>query len=299
MPKFRIGGVWSIVWFCVLSVSLAWAVAAPLWLGNGIYDTKLPVIASFMMFTPTVAVLVIALAERRIRSFSSDVGLWPINRPGKFVVAIVLSYVIPLGLILQAPFIGTWLGVFPGDLENYTILHILAGEEGPFQYLLGQAGLIAVASLMNSVLALGEEIGWRGWLWSRLQAYGQLISIVISGGIWGIWHAPLILLGYNYPFATGPWGVMAMCGMCIVFGAFLGWLRNFSDSVWPAALAHGVFNASVGLVSLFIVMGAPLDTTQASILGWSGWLLPTLVIAVMLLCGAYNLKRTTNLSTIR
>ncbi|TFH57774.1 CPBP family intramembrane metalloprotease [Glutamicibacter arilaitensis] len=144
-----------------------------------------------------------------------------------------------------------------------------------------------------------EEIGWRGWLWSRLQAYGQLISIVISGGIWGIWHAPLILLGYNYPFATGPWGVMAMCGMCIVFGAFLGWLRNFSDSVWPAALAHGVFNASVGLVSLFIVMGAPLDTTQASILGWSGWLLPTLVIAVMLLCGAYNLKRTTNLSTIR
>ena len=90
-----------------------------------------------------------------------------------------------------------------------------------------------------------------------------------------------------------------MCGVCIVFGAFLGWLRNFSDSVWPAALAHGVFNASVGLVSLFIVMGAPLDTTQASILGWSGWLLPTLVIAFMLLCGAYNLKRTTNLSTIR
>ncbi|MGH3651457.1 CPBP family intramembrane glutamic endopeptidase [Glutamicibacter sp.] len=252
-----------------------------------------------MMFTPTIAALVIAIAERRVKSFTTDVGIWPIKRPGKFVIALVLSYVIPLGLILQAPFVGTWLGVFPGDLENFTVLHFVSGQSGPTSYLLGQAGLIVVASLFNSLFASGEEIGWRGWLWVRLQPYGQLAAILISGVIWGIWHAPLVLLGYNYPMATGPWGVLAMCGMCIVFGAFLGWLRTYSGSVWPAALAHGAFNASVGLVSLFMMMGVPLDATKASIMGWSGWILPGLVIAIMFSIGAFMPQRTTSLSTAR
>ncbi|MEF9873907.1 MULTISPECIES: CPBP family intramembrane glutamic endopeptidase [Micrococcaceae] len=289
----------SIVCFCVLSVVLAWAVALPLWMGEGINDAKLPGIAMAMMFTPTIAALVIAIVERRLTSFTSEVGLWPIKRPGKFAIALVLSYVIPLGLILQAPFIGTWLGVFPGDLQNFTVLRVVSGQEGPTIYLLGQAGLIVVAGLMNSLFALGEEIGWRGWLWIRLQPYGQLVSILVSGVVWGIWHAPLVLLGYNYPMATGAWGVMAMCGMCTVFGAFLGWLRTYSDSVWPAALAHGAFNASVGLVSLFMVMGVPLDATKASIMGWSGWILPGIVIAAMLLKGAFKPQWAKDLSTGR
>lgn len=289
----------SIVCFCVLSMALAWAVALPLWRGDGINDARLPGIATAMMFTPTVAALMIAIAERRVKSFPADVGLWPIKRPGKFLIALVLSYMIPLALILQAPLVGTWLGVFPGDLESFTVLHFVSGEAGPAKYLLGQAGVIVIASLFNTLFALGEEVGWRGWLWVRLQSYGQLPAILISGAIWGAWHAPLVLLGYNYPMATGPWGVLAMCGMCIVFGAFLGWLRTYSDSVWPTALAHGAFNASAGLVSLFMVLGVPLDATKGSILGWSGWILPGLVIAVMIPFGAFKQQRTKNLSPLR
>ena len=280
-------------------MALAWTVALPLWLGEGINDARLPGIATAMMFTPAIAALVIAIAERRVKNFATDVGLWPIKRRGKFVIALVLSYVIPLVLILQAPFVGTWLGVFPGDLESFTVLHFVSGEAGPAKYLLGQTGVIVIASLFNTLFALGEEIGWRGWLWVRLQRCGQVAAILISGVIWGTWHAPLVLLGYNYPMATGAWGVLAMCGMCIVFGAFLGWLRTYSDSVWPAALAHGTFNASAGLVSLFMVMGVPLDATKGSILGWSGWILPGLVIAVMIAFGAFKRQRTKDLSTYR
>ena len=69
-----------------------------------------------------------------------------------------------------------------------------------------------------------------------------------------------------------------MCGVCVVLGAFLGWIRTFSDSVWPAALAHGVFNASVGLTSLFMAVGASIDSTESSIMGWSGWVAPAVVI---------------------
>ena len=169
-----------------------------------------------MMFTPTIAALVIAIVERRLTSFTSEVGLWPIKRPGKFAIALVLAYVIPLGFILQAPFIGTWLGVFPGDLQNFTVLRVVSGQEGPTIYLLGQAGLIVVAGLMNSLFALGEEIGWRGWLWIRLQPYGQLVSILVSGVVWGIWHAPLVLLATTIRWLRAC-GESWLCAACVPY----------------------------------------------------------------------------------
>ncbi|WP_404285398.1 CPBP family intramembrane glutamic endopeptidase [Glutamicibacter arilaitensis] len=243
-----------------------------------------------MMMTPTIAALSMSLLQRRGKQFLKEVGLVPIGKPARFLTAVLLAYLLPIALIIQAPIIGTWLGVFPGDLDQFMILNLVAGTDGPAKYLLGQAGIILVAGLMNLIPALGEEIGWRGWLWPKLQPLGQLPAILSSGVIWGIWHAPLILLGYNYPFAKGAWGLAAMCGMCIVVGAIFAWLRTFSGSVWPAALAHGVFNASVGLVSLFMVMGSMLDSTKASILGWSGWILPAVVIVLMVLAGAFRTK---------
>lgn len=278
---------------------LAWCVALPLWLGEGIHDENFPFVASTMMFTPAAAALVISLVEGHGRTFIRDVGLWPIRKPKRFVVAMLLAYLVPIFLIVQAPVVGTWLGVFPGDLENFALLHFIAGAEGPGRYLLGQAVLIVVASLVNTIFALGEEIGWRGWLWNRLARLGQIPKILVSGVIWGLWHAPLVLLGYNYPFATGAWGVVAMCGMCTIFGAFLGWLRTLSGSVWPAALAHGVFNAGAGLVALFMMMGAPLNAMQASIMGWSGWILPGAIILIMVKVGAFKDPGTGELSTTR
>lgn len=285
--------------FCAISMLLAWGVALPLWFGAGILDPRLGLIASIMMFTPTIAVLVVAMFEGRVKTFIRDVGIWPVRRPVRFLVAMVLAYLIPLALIIQAPYVGTWLGVFPGDLEHFTVLHFIAGADGPAKYLLGQAGLIAIAGLVNTFFAMGEEIGWRGWLWIRLQKYGTVPAILLSGVIWGLWHAPLILLGYNYPFARGAWGLAAMCGLCIILGAFLGWIRSFSDSVWPAALAHGVFNASAGLVAIFMAMGASLDATEASIMGWSGWIIPGVVIVIMISCGAFKRSIGPALSTVR
>ncbi len=256
-------------------------------------------VALAMMLTPSVAALIVSCLEGRLKRFLSDVGIWPIHRPARWFLSLLLAIVIPVFLILQAVFIGSWIGVFPGDLQNFTVLRIVSAQDGLARFLTEQAGLLLVAGLVNLLPALGEEIGWRGWLWPRLQPLGQLPAILISGIVWGIWHAPLILLGYNYPLANGAGGVISMCGMCIIVGAFFAWLRSMSNSVWPAALAHGIFNASAGLVSLFVVMGAILDTQKASILGWSGWILPGLVIIVMLLLGAFRQPAESGLSTFR
>ena len=111
---------------------------------------------------------------------------------------------------------------------------------------------------------------------------GVVPALLISGVIWGLWHAPLILLGYNYPGAPGWLGLTAMVGMCIVFGAIFGWLRLRSDSVWPAALAHAAFNGAAGSYLLFAMAGETIDTTQATVLGWSGWIVPLALVVVLI-----------------
>ena len=117
---------------------------------------------------------------------------------------------------------------------------------------------------------------------------GVLPAILLSGVIWGLWHAPLILLGYNYPLAPGWLGLMAMCGMCILIGAVFSWLRIRSGTVWAPALAHGAFNAAAGFSLVFVAAGEVIDTTQATVLGWSGWIVPLVLVVVLALTGQFS-----------
>ncbi|MBM4454282.1 MAG: CPBP family intramembrane metalloprotease, partial [Chloroflexi bacterium] len=59
-------------------------------------------------------------------------------------------------------------------------------------------GLIAGITV-NAVAGFGEELGWRGLLQKEFGFMGFWRSSALIGVIWGIWHAPLILLGHNYP----------------------------------------------------------------------------------------------------
>ena len=59
-------------------------------------------------------------------------------------------------------------------------------------------GLMAGATV-NAVAAFGEEAGWRGLLLHELRGLGFWPASAVIGVIWGLWHAPLILHGHNYP----------------------------------------------------------------------------------------------------
>jgi membrane protease YdiL (CAAX protease family) len=98
-------------------------------------------------------------------------------------------------------------------------------------------------TLIGSVFALGEEIGWRGFLTPRLHArYGFVRSSLLTGAIWAVWHYPL-LLGADYNAGT-PWWYGLSCFTIMVIGvSFLfAWLRLASGSVWPAMLLHASHN---------------------------------------------------------
>jgi membrane protease YdiL (CAAX protease family) len=143
---------------------------------------------------------------------------------------------------------------------------------------------VLLAPVLNAVFAFGEELGWRGYLLPRLLPLGQWPALLVSGVIWGLWHAPVILLGYNYPAHPVP-GVLMMVGLCVILGILFGWTRLATGSIWPAVIAHGALNGSAATTLLFAKAGTSFDAIHAGITGWTGWILPVLWILMLVLTG--------------
>lgn len=114
------------------------------------------------------------------------------------------------------------------------------------------------APLVNMLFAVGEEAGWRGYLYPRLaERLGSGVKARLLGGvIWGVWHWPIMLLaGYEYGLAY--WGApvlgMALfCLVCICMGILLDLLYEKTGSIWAPALAHGALNAAAGAPMLLL-----------------------------------------------
>ena len=138
---------------------------------------------------------------------------------------------------------------------------------------------ITLAPLFNTLFALGEELGWRGYLLPKLFPLGQGRAILLSGVIWGVWHWPAILQGHNYP--NQPiLGMFLMIGFCVLFGAILSWLYLRTGSPWAPALGHASLNAFAGFPLVFMPgVNMALGGTLTSLVGWIpmilfvGWLI--------------------------
>lgn len=143
-----------------------------------------------------------------------------------------------------------------------------AGELPPPIVLLigGMWSAILAGWTINALFAMGEEYGWRGLLWEELKSKGIVKANIILGVIWGLWHAPLILQGYNYP-GHPLLGVVFMMVFTTGFTFVLTALRERYKSVWPSAAAHGLFNATGGLLALFTVGTSPLLVGPIGIFG--------------------------------
>jgi membrane protease YdiL (CAAX protease family) len=130
------------------------------------------------------------------------------------------------------------------------------------------AAALTIAPLFNTLFALGEELGWRGYLLPKLLPLGQMPAMMISGAIWGIWHAPAILQGHNYPDHP-VLGVGMMIIFTILLGIFFSWLYLKTKSPWAPALAHGTVNAVAGLPLLFLTdVNLSLGGSLTSVSGW-------------------------------
>lgn len=291
-------GLGAIVAYVVLACGLAWLVVLPLWLGDGLREPYALPLMSVMMYMPAVAVVVVLLVLRPVPKGKRlrFLGMWPL-RPAKRVIwMMVVGLLVPPLLVLASTIVATLCGWLRVDLVGFSgYTHLLAsavpaGTPLPPTVVLiaAQAASIPVAAAtINAVAAFGEELGWRGFLVPALRRFGTWASLLVSGVIWGVWHAPIILLGYNFG-RTDVSGVLLMTGGCVVLGVLFGWLRLRSASIWPAVFAHGAFNASAAMYLWFVAAGSAPDPALVLPLGVSGWIVGAVVILVLILSGQFR-----------
>ncbi len=91
--------------------------------------------------------------------------------------------------------------------------------------------------------AAGEELGWRGFMLTRLIDSGLPKPILLSGLIWSLYHLPVIL-GGNYSHTNGNIFISAFLFLfsATAFSYIMAWLRLGTGSVWPCIIAHGAAN---------------------------------------------------------
>lgn len=216
-------------------------------LRGGVESAEFPLWIAGAMFLPGVFALV---HLRREGTSWRSIG-WRLGS----LRAVGLSLTVPavLTLIAFAAIEGSGFGWQPALIEHedgtLTLeLPLLLDTERISHAALALNVLVTgvVLSLITGLLTLGEEVGWRGFFQRRLlERNGLFPSVIFLGIVWALWHAPIILAGFNYE-RTPALGAFVLFPIAAVgVSGWLAWLTLWSRSVWPAVFFHAGIN-SVG-----------------------------------------------------
>ena len=273
-----------LTWFIVIAFVISW----PLFLSTPLFPDLEPAtrqlatqgLWALAMWGPGIAALIATLvvAKRPFRSLRlNTLG------PKRYYL---WAWLLPPVLVVLGGLLTVFIRTGQLDMEFTFMQQQLEATRtqlpiSPGSLVLVQIGQALIfGPLINIIFTMGEELGWRGFLLPKLLPLGQWKALLVSGAIWGIWHAPAIAQGHNYP--DHPiLGILLMIVFCILLGIIIGWMYLNTRSPWVAALAHGSINAWAGLPFLFLKPGfdTALGGALTSIPGWIvmclfiGWLM--------------------------
>lgn len=271
----------AVALFAVLACGLAWLVQIPLWRsGEGLEWEWFMPLTGVMMFTPAVAALIVIFAVVRPANKARYLGLTPVRPARRTVLLCVAWMFIWLAIGVAASFLAVALGWATLDFS----LPLLQGieEATPEQLLVTSLIFLPIGVVLSSIPALGEELGWRGFLTTALAPLGFWPSAVLIGVLWGVWHAPVMLLGYNFA-EPNMLGVVYMIGFCFFVGILLQWSRYWARNVWVAGVGHGALNATAGTTFIFLQdIDRPVLQTM---LGVPGWIVMGVVAVILVATG--------------
>lgn len=251
--------------FLFLTFGITWSLEIGLARRYDVASTPYIMILTAVMFVPALCALLVRLLVER-RGFG-DAGLrWG---GGRYYLA---AWLLPAAFGLAAFALAVWLrqAEFDPWMTEFMVQMKAAAPDLRMPSIqLVRIIVIAVnllAVVVNTIPAFGEEFGWRGYLLMRLLPLGPGRAMVLTGAIWGLWHAPIILRGHNYPDHP-VLGVILMIGFCILLGVIFGWLRLASGSVFAAAVAHASVNGPANTPLLFLRGRSDITTGITGLLG--------------------------------
>ena len=191
-----------------------------------------------------------------------------------------------------------YFNLFPQDLD-LTARNLVAqyGQFGAPESLLFNIQTVIIIGLVFIVIsplvfpvhifAIGEEIGWRGYLLPiLLKMTSQRKAILIHGVLWGLAHAPLIYFGFNYGsdyLGTPLTGILMMILVCVVLGTWLAYVTIQSKSIFPACIFHGASNVIGEMAAMvsFLSISPLLGPNPTGLIGLSGLLIGAVSLLVM------------------
>ncbi|USZ70431.1 CPBP family intramembrane glutamic endopeptidase [Natronosalvus halobius] len=243
-------------------------------------DIDLVAVGPLYMFTPGIAGLIVCLHNGIALS---DVGL-VIGRKRWLALAAILP--LPILSAITALSIGVPGVTFDSSLDIAVEVGL---PSGVFWALIAWGIVVVIGATFNAIFGFGEEFGWRGYLLWELAPLGFWKASLVIGAVWGVWHAPLILVGHNYP-SFPIIGVGAFALTCIALAPLFTYIVIRSQSVFPAAIFHGVFNA-VGLVGYAATDDAVLRQLVASEGGVIGMVVFAFIAFMIAITGSPRLTR--------
>jgi uncharacterized protein len=236
--------------------------------GNGTYELGL-------MWSPAIAALLTCqLSGSSLHSLGWSWGAWRWQW---------LAFAIPLGYTAVA-YALVWLSGYGGFPDPKFIVSTRASLGwtgasdglvlGGYFLLIGSAGMA-----LSMAFALGEEIGWRGFLAPRLTArFGFKAGALLTGVIWTAWHLPLVFFA-DYNNAAPAWfGVVCFAALMIGMSVIMAWLRLTSGSLWTAAVFHASHNQFIQV--FFTPATSPRGTKTSFAIDEFGFALPAVVLVL-------------------
>jgi membrane protease YdiL (CAAX protease family) len=257
-------------------------------LGYEYKDTEGVILGVLYMFVPMLAALFVEKVVHKQKAAKSLFISFKFN--WWFLVAIIIPIVyagLSIGISLMFPGVSFSMemeGLFtrfeglitPEEMERMQQA-LAASPIHPILLTLMQ-GIIGGITV-NAVAAFGEELGWRGFLIKEYKDLHFAKASLIIGFIWGIWHAPMILMGHNDP--NNPQvGVLMMTIWCILLSFPFSYIAIKAKSVIAAALMHGVINGTAGLSIMLVVGGTNLTVGVTGLAGFIALAMVALAIYI-------------------
>jgi uncharacterized protein len=243
--------------------------------------------STVFMFAPAIANILTRIITKEGKS---ELHLKPRLKGGRWVYYLAAWFLPGILTILGGVL---FFLLFPTyfDPNLSTLIDQLSRMEGVsninswVMVVIQTAQALLIAPILNAIPCFGEEFGWRGYPQPKLMALGARKATLLTGLIWGVWHWPLILMGYNYGkayFGAPFLGPLGMVWFTLSLSAIFGWVTIKAGNVWPAVIAHGAING-IASIGILFTKGNPdplLGPTPIGIIGGLGLTVVALLIFI-------------------
>ncbi|MFF2480148.1 type II CAAX prenyl endopeptidase Rce1 family protein [Paenibacillus sp. NPDC058071] len=194
-----------------------------------------PMSVLLLMWSPALASI---FARLMMREGTSDISLRFGGRRFFKSLPFVLLFPIFIGLVSYGTAWATGLVEFvaPDTFIKAPPAVIFTG------LLLAQ---MVAGTAIGIITSFGEELGWRGYMLTRLIDARIPAPMLTSGIIWGLWHLPVLFMGLYYSGPNLALSALLFMVSCTSMSYIIGRVRMTTGSLWPAVLLHACWNAVI------------------------------------------------------